>query len=569
MTASPTGQVASPERTDPTDRTALLERPPASDAAPGRAEPAASRGRGRLLVAAVLALGVALRLFAIDGKRVLQPDEGVSYLAATGHEQAWGRAMAGGLAGHWTTAAAWMSYLRPHGFWGFTRIRVGLNVADNHPPLYFWALHLWVWRLGVHLWSGPLLNTAIVVGTGLLLYVLARRVLSNDSAAALVVALWIVSHPVVTVTLWARQYELLALCGVLVALALVRLVESSRRPGPSDVVLLAAAVAAALLTQYEASLFVLVAVAGTALVLAVARRASRLPHLLVGAALGVATFVALDPGFLRSFTRQRAQASPLFAAAILARLGNVVSSLESFYVWYRQPPLNGTTQAYQRGRYEALAIVVALIAAVSLVAALPRLRRGLVAWSRRRSTGDWVLLVVGAGAAAATLGGYLALEVPAYAMGTRYLALLWPFLALATVCALRLLPRPALLTALVVALVVVPMTAMGFATARSERPPATVAPGLVVDDCTRLVLPRLLWPLPGDTPVFAARPSALVQRPDAWLAGLRPGDVVITGYGGDVARSDRLAALLEARYRTTPAPGLTALRGYRVVARRD
>lgn len=524
-------------------------------------------------LAAALALGVAVRLVDIAAKHVLQPDEAVSYMAATGHEQAYGRAVAGGLAGHWATAGAWKALLRPDGFWGFTRIRVGLNVADNHPPLYFWALHLWVWRLGVHLWSGPLLNTVVVVGTALALFVLTRRVLHDDLQASLVVALWIVSHPVVTVTLWARQYDQLALCGVLLALALHRLVEPKREPRPRDAVWLALAVAAALLTQYEASLFVLIALGGSAVVLLVARRARRLWHLLIGAGLGVALFVALDPGFLHSFMRQRAQSSPLHAAAVLARLGNVVSSLESFYVWNRQVPLGNGHLAYERGRPEALAIVLILAVMAALLSAVPPVRRAVLAWLRRRSAGDWQIAATAGGAAAATIGGYLLLQVPVYAMGTRYIALLWPFLALGTVCVLRLLPRTSLLAVvLIVPFVVVPMTVHGILSARDAPLPAalpTPLPALVVDDCSRLVLPRLLWSVPDDTPVFASDQASLLRDSDPWLARLRPGDIVVSMHGATTAESQPLTALLSRRFSFVPDPwpSLETAQGYLIRGR--
>ncbi len=526
-----------------------------------------------LAVGPVLALGLALRLATITGKHSLQGDEAVSYLAATGHQRTYAQAAAIGLSGRWVPARLWKSYLHPDGFWGFTRIRVGLNSTDNHPPLYFWLLHLWVWVFGVHLWSGPLLNTLLALGTGLVLFLLARRVLRSELQASLVTVLWIVSHQVVTVSMWARDYELLALFGVLLALFLHRLVDTSRESKWPDAGCLAFAVAGALLSHYEAALFVLLAVAAAGLLVVRQHCTRRLWHLLVGSALGLAAFVVLDPGFLASYERQRGQTSALHVPAILARLGNIISSLESFYWWIHQPPLEATTRAYGRGRPEALAILALVVAALLVLAAVPNARHRLARWVRRRTACDWLLVAVGLAAAATTLGGYLLMQVPVYAMGTRYLALLWPFLALGTVCVLRLLPRSSLLMAVFIVLfVVAPMTIHGFVAAgRGERPltPPAGTRAIVFDNCSRIILPRSLWSVPDDTLVFAGRQSTLLQRPDAWLLHLQPGDLLFTTLrrGGTPAKSRAIVALLESHYQVAPQHGacLVPGHGYQIV----
>jgi hypothetical protein len=531
------------------------------------------RGTIWITLGPVLALGVALRLVTVSGKRSLQGDEAVSYIAATGHQLAYVQAAMTGLSGRWVPARLWKSYLRPDGFWGFTRIRVGLNTTDNHPPLYFWLLHIWVWVFGVHLWSGPTLNSLIAIGTGLALFVLARRLLHSQLQASLVTALWMVSHQVVSVSMWARDYELLALSGVLLALVLHCLIDTSREPTWRDGACVALVVAGALLSHYEAVLFVTVALVAAGLLLVWQHRTRRLWHLLVGAAFGLAGFVALDPGFLASYERQRAQSSALHTAAVEARLGNVISSLASFYWWIRQAPLDATTRAYARGRPEALGMLALVVAALLVLGVAPAWRRRLALWARRRSAGDWLLVAVGLGAAATTLGGYLGMQVPVYAMGTRYLALLWPFLALGSVCLLRLVPRASVpLAAVMVLLIVMPMTVHGFASgARGERalapPPATQA--IVFDNPSRIVLPRALWSVPDDTLVFAGRQSTLLRNPNAWLQRLRPGDLLFTTLrrGGTAAKSREIVALLESRYLITPYQGVNLMRGrgYRVV----
>lgn len=526
-----------------------------------------------VVISAVLALGLAVRLVSITGKHTLEGDEAVTYLAATGHQLAYQRVAMTGLAGRWVPAGLWKSYLRADGFWGFTRIRVDLNRTDNHPPLYFWLLHVWVWIFGVHLWSGPLLNTLLVLVTGLILFALARRALHSPLQAALVTALWIVSHPVVTVSMWARDYELLALFGLLLVLVLYRLVDRSREPAWRDAVLLGAVVAGSLLSHYEAVLYVFVVVAAAAALLVLQHQCRRLWHVLAGFTLGVALFVAVNPGFLASYERQRTQASPLCMAGMVARVGNVASSLESFFWWIHQPPLEDTTRAYGRSRIEVRVVLAVVVVSLLVLVLAPRLQHRLAGWLRRRSTGDWLLMAAGLAAVATTIGGYVLMQVPVYAMGTRYLALLWPFLALGTICVLRLLPRSSLLmTVLVVSLVVMPMSIGGFIVGRrgdSALAPPAGTQAIIFDNDQRIVLLRSLWSVPDSTSVFAGRQATLLGRPNNWLQQLRPGDLLFTTLrrGGTRAKSAAIVALLSSRYEIVPYGGTPLMpgHGYQVV----
>ncbi|MGO8684838.1 MAG: glycosyltransferase family 39 protein [Thermoleophilia bacterium] len=521
----------------------------------------------------VLALGVALRVVSVTGKRSLQGDEGVTYLAAAGHQLAYQQASTTSLAGRWVPASTWKSFLQADGFWGFTRIRVGLDQTDNHPPLYYWLLHVWVWIFGVHLWSGPLLNTLLALATGLVLFVLARRVLHDPLSATLVTALWIVSAPVVSISLMARDYELLALFGVLLALVVHRLVEPSREPNWRHALWLAAVVAGGLLAHYEDSLFVLIVIVAVALLVAVQHQRRRLWLVLAGFVLGVAAAIALNPGFMTSFTRQRSQASALTMNGVLARLGTVSSALASFFWWIAMPPPMATPQAVNLGRVVARVVVAVVVIGLLALAAVPRLRHHVATWTRHRSPGDWLLIAAGMAAVAATIGGYLLMQVPIYAMGTRYLALLWPFLALAAVCSLRLLPRlPFFVIVLLVLLVAAPMSVHGFIAGRRGgavlAPPAGT-PAIVFDSNQRDVLLRSLWSVPNTVRVFAGSQTTLLAHPDAWLGQLQAGDLLFTTLrlGGTPVQSRAVVALLRSRFRIVPYRGIPLMpgHGYQVV----
>jgi hypothetical protein len=515
-------EMASTGRDDPT---------PGVDSQPlesGGASTTRTASVGWLLVlCSALALGTALRLVGIAGKRVLQGDEGVTYLAATAHQRAWALAGTTGLVGRWVPAARWQSYLGASGFWGFARIRLDLNSTDNHPPLYFWLLHVWVWLVGVRLWSGPLLNTGIAVATGVTLFLVARRVLGDRLQAAIVTLLWAVSAPAIATSMMARNYELLALFGVLFVFVAHRLVDGSVRPSWRDGAYLAAVTAGLLLTHYESVPFVF----GVALVAAilVLRERRRLWLVLAGFVAGVLLALLLDPGFLQSFVRQRHQASAFIPREMVTRAGIVVSSLGSFFRYHAIGSPHLSRWSFQLGKVSGVIVVIGLLVAIGLFVGSPRVRAGSVRWARARSAGDWVVVAAVLLAAASTMGIYVAMQVPVYAMGARYLALFWPFLALVVVCLVRLLPRARLVVvvALVVA-IVVPMAVQdaiaGYRGTRSLAPPAGVR-AIVVDTTRRTVVPRALWSVPHGVSLFVDPEPRLIRDQSAWLGHLQAGDL--------------------------------------------
>ena len=401
--------------------------------------------RPRWLVAiTVLCLGLtlaaALRLDDMRLKRGLAHDEAVSYLAAAGHEDSYAQASTSGLAGRWVTAAAWKHMLLPDGFWGFGRVTAGLVHLDNHPPLYFWALHLWVWLVGLHLWSGPLLNLAFTLLTAIAVFVLGRRVVGDTLFAALGAAIWACSFPVVVTSRMARQYDLLALLTVLFVLIALRFLDSDKEIALGDPIALALVTAACLLTHYEFTAF-----AAGSLVLFTCmlwRHRRRLLSVLAAMAAGILVAVLLNPRFYESFLRQRHQASHATLALFFQRVDAVRLALQSFF-HYAVP---GPVAAFVvKGRvHDGLVVcVIALLAllGVGATAVMPasqhRVRRLVARISRR----TWGFLAFVGLAAATTVLTYLVFQVPDYAMGGRYLAMFWPLLALVVMLLLRSLGR--------------------------------------------------------------------------------------------------------------------------------
>ena len=231
------------------------------------------------LVVLVLALaaGTGLRLHAQHENPNVQHDEAWSYASAAGRLHELTAAMDGGLTGRWVPAGQWQRLWRSDGLTGLTQIAPGLAAYDVHPPLYFGLLHGWLVLVRDDLWGGRALNLVLAALTVLGIYGMARAMGFEPIEGALAALVWAVSPAVVGISSIARQYDLVALSTVLLVWGLVRATAPARvRDGsPSErvrrvlnLVWLAVATVAALLTHYQAALLV----AGAAVYVLVARR---------------------------------------------------------------------------------------------------------------------------------------------------------------------------------------------------------------------------------------------------------------------------------------------------------
>lgn len=159
-----------------------------------------------LLLGTVMVCG--LCLLRISVLNTLSHDDGISYLAATGHQ---GRYATSIPAQRWVPARAWKAYWTPDEFGCFGRIGSDLGQYDIHPPLYFWLLHIWTYVFGVTLASGPALNAIIVILTiGAIFKVCLLLGISRLSAAVAAIA-WGLSGSTLEAALPVRPYALLGL----------------------------------------------------------------------------------------------------------------------------------------------------------------------------------------------------------------------------------------------------------------------------------------------------------------------------------------------------------------------
>ena len=533
-----------------------------------------------IVLAAVL-LGSCLRGYAMLSHKQLAHDEAVTYLVATGHMGAWEKAVGpGGLTGKWEPISVWKKLIQPGPFWDFGTIRSDLAHYDNHPPLYFWLVHIWIAAFGLNLNSGILLNIGIAFVTALLLFGLARTVLRNDLLAASVPAVWTLSPPVLATALQARQYDLLAFFTVAFVWLLTWLPAAKTRLRWWTLVLLALTTAGGLLTHYH--FFLVLLGGGVFAALRLWRVDRRRLAWLTGAALaGVALFVAGQPLFYLSFEHQTGQASTPTWGGFGERLGNVVSGLAAFFgtadaaywlIGFGVLAVAAATTVLVRRRAAGAAGTATLPAAAADTLA-PDPAASVPAASDP-STAETASTIVPDGSdagidpapasqatsaadaapggrlqgrwapamfflcwnAAATILLYLAFRSPLYAMHDRYLAAIWPFLAFLPALLAGVFGRwRTLAVALLCLAVLLPgsIVRMNSYTPRTPNPVPSFkrAHHFVIVGVTRGNLTRVLWHIPAGKQVFVDPQQSMYLDRSKWLPRLVTRDVFVYDLG--------------------------------------
>jgi len=470
-----------------------------------------------LLVLAVVG-GVAVRLGRLSAKRTITYDEGISYLAATGHEAAHQRAARGAYPfGAWAESGQWRRFVMPEEAFCFDVIGHDLAHIDFHPPLYFWMLHLWSLLVGVATWTGPILNILLAALATVLLWCYARTILGDSCQAAFVAFVWALSAPVALTSIEARQYDLLALCTIAFAWRLAVYIDTRRALRPIDHMLLILVTAAGALTHYH---FAIVVAGGClwACVRLIGRDRIRLVGTLVSACAGYALLALLHPRFYLPILRfRKAQGQPLEWSLVAPRIGKVGLAISRFFM-----PVGG---AWVFVLYVLLSVafVAAVVAATVELKRGPGARPGVVDDpSRGIEPVYWFGWMFGVVAVLYVLG-----MSPAHAMRYKYLSHVWPFLAFLPVLLFRLCGRyrPIVIGLAYVCLAASAVGAMqkdsNRLSRRSDFPFLHEAERVLVDDVTRGVLVRIIWHTGDDAQVYAATREHLLQHGQEWLPGLK------------------------------------------------
>ncbi len=465
-----------------------------------------------MLLAAVL-IGVGLRLDAMHANPNVQHDEAWSYATASGRLGAFEKAMQGGLSGRWVPASAWQYYWQSDSLGDLAHIGPDLAAYDVHPPLYFYVLHLWLMVTGMHHWAGPALNLIFAVLTMLALYGLARALGFERLESSLVALVWALSPAVVSISALTRQYDLVALATVLFVWGLVRATMPGRRRRWPDAVWVAAAACAALMTHYQTILLLFGGIVFAVAVHFIGRRTEqRRPWApaVAGVVAGVVLAALFTPGFTHAFGREGARIGGFTSKVFNEKLASI-----------------GTTLGRAAGLPHSAAAIAALIVLAAVVVGLlvPRSRRAIVTAVRGARPGWWtVLFFLAVTAGGVCLQNLAFLSLPPL-LTSRYLAMAWPFFAFLPLLACGLWPRwRPLLVAAFCLLVLLPATlATPLLFGSPQRVPLDrlqTASAILMDTVGPGELPRFLWSVPGDTPVFAGTQTQVLADPKAWESSM-------------------------------------------------
>jgi hypothetical protein len=227
-----------------------------------------------------------------------------------------------------------------------------------------------------------------------------------------------------------------------------------------------------------------------------------------GVAVGVALAALFTPGFAHAFGREGARIGGFTSKVFNEKLGSI-----------------GQTLGRAAGLPHTAASIAALIVLGAVIAGLivPRSRRAIVAAVRGARPGWWTVLFF----LAVTAGGVCAqnlafLSLPPL-LTSRYLAMAWPFFAFLPLAAFGLWPRwRPLLVAGFCLLVLLPATlATPLLFGSPPRAPLgrlQTASAILMDAVGPGELPRYLWSVPGDTPVFAGTQTQVLADPQAWAS---------------------------------------------------
>jgi hypothetical protein len=501
-----------------------------------------SRPTAVLLVAVLLAL--LFRAHGISLKQTITHDEGITYLAATGHQEEFSKLYDSHEPpyGRWVPASEWQRYWKRDVFWCFRKIGHDLAYYDIHPPLYFWLLHAWLWIVGVHVWSGVALNLLITLAMMVVLYRFARYILSDGPQAAAVVFLWAVNPYVMQESMEGRAYGLFALFCLLLCWSVVRVVHGVTRPRFAALAAIALSTLGGALTHYHFAL----AAAGVALYALLRMRRANLIRVYGAMAAGYVLFVCLHPHFLRALSLGHEQAQPFSISILPQRIYRTASAFSGYLVPIQLGPVGVLLGAF------------AVLAAVGYLF----VRRGDIA-SRRQHLG--VVLYFLAWFSACIVLLYVASVSPVHAMGPKYLSPVWPFLSFVPVFVARSLSprnRRRLIVGLCVYQVAYAGAVAGYDRLVSHRHPSqgdilARAEVLVLDNVARGVLPRVLFGLPGSVPVYAAMQDYLLEHPKDWRDRLDEGTMFVSkdAYGNSAEGRERIVRMIEARHALERARG--------------
>jgi hypothetical protein len=279
-----------------------------------------------LFVIAILA-GIGGRLAITARQKTINHDEGMSFMEATGHLQAFtAKAVNEEYPLYaWVKAAELKSYLEIEDAFVFGQIRHDLAGSEVAPPLYYWLAHVWFLLFGTDLSVAVTLNTLLSLATLIAIFALARAVFQDRWMAMAVAGAWFINPTSTYTSFYVRHYQLFTLLAVLFAYVIYRFyyAPDTFKLRPYQAIITALVAGAGVLTHY---MFIWVIGAGLAAVTLrfglVQRR--RIAILLGWLALAAVVVLLLHPELRQSLDRQSSRVEPDFTWDSVSERGTAV-----------------------------------------------------------------------------------------------------------------------------------------------------------------------------------------------------------------------------------------------------
>jgi uncharacterized membrane protein len=512
-----------------------------------------------------IVVGIAARFVRIADRNAIFHDETWSYLNATGHLGEYQRIYDNEEypVGNWVYAGEWKRLIRPER--SFILGQIGDDTArlEDHPPLYFWVLHLWTLLLGADIWTGLLLNVVIDLIILFLLFRFALSCLGDLYEALVVAAVWVLSPISIATSSWIRHYTLFTLITLLFAYMVFKsiyLPDKSRPASARNLMLVMVTVAGLLSHNY----FILVILAGIIVVslkFAIKDR-TRLFTLFMCLAAAGALFALVYPNFyVQPLRYAQSYVQPV-------RYSQGAHDVGPGDLWYRVK----RTAYINFFLFSPVLLMLALVAWDHIYAAktvdLGRFWEALAEFTENSKKQPLVSYILGFAMliSGALILLYLSRVSPQHGMASRYVSIVAPFVAFIPIFVLRLSPQNKKIPLVFCTFVLI--LGLGGAVIprirdfnRNEsivaRPDASEV--MIIDNLAHGVLPSIVFHLEDGHEVFAASQEYLVAHQHSWLPRLREEGgiyVSIHGHGSTEQGREEILDLLDGDNEVVPVSGM-------------
>ena len=205
----------------------------------------------RIILAVIIVLSLAVSIVFMNVKQGYHEDELFTYNLANSSKQL-------KIDGGWNTPEDFTDYLMPyeHGF-DYAQVYKNQNIDAVHPPFYYDVLHT-VCSIFPDSFSPVFafsINIAAMAGTLIFLFLIAKRITSDNFYSLIASGAYAISIACFTTTIYIRMYAMLTFFVASFVYLILRLYDKKGTVNIKDCLVLTADVALGVLTQYYFAFF--------------------------------------------------------------------------------------------------------------------------------------------------------------------------------------------------------------------------------------------------------------------------------------------------------------------------